>query len=57
MGSIVGVAALIFFAFHIYKKRRYMLVDLANKQSIFFLADKPSRDELAKFLQDMYSAR
>jgi hypothetical protein len=51
------VASLVLFGFHFYQKRRYFLVDLTTGKSIFFLADKPSREELERFIASMYEAR
>lgn len=52
-----GIASVIFFGFHFYKRRRYFLIDLANQQSIFFHANKPSQDELSKFVKSIYEWR
>lgn len=51
------VAAVIFYGFHVFKKRRYLLVDLSNGKSILFLADRPSSEELDNFIRAMYAAR
>ena len=51
------IATPILFAFHFAKRRRYLLVDLANDKSIFFLYNKPSKQALSNFLQAMQEAR
>lgn len=52
-----GVASVILFGFHFYKRRRYFLVDLKNDRSIFFIADRPSKDAVKEFIQSMYESR
>ena len=51
------IASLVFFGFHFYKRRRYLLIDLEDKKQIFFLQDKPSKQKLEKFLEEMYAAQ
>jgi len=52
-----GSAALALFGLHFYQKRRYLLVELNNKKQIFFIADKPSPEQLASFIKALYEAR
>lgn len=52
-----AIASVIFFGFHFYKKRKYLLLDLSDGKSIFFLADRPSQEEVGRFIQSMYEAR
>ncbi len=52
-----AVAAVLLFAFHLYSRRRYLLVGLTDGRSIFFLADRPSRERLLAFLHAMTEAR
>jgi hypothetical protein len=52
-----GIASVILFGFHFYKRRRYFLVDLNNERSIFFIADQPSKNALIDFVQAMYGSR
>ncbi len=52
-----GVASVVLFGFHFYKRRRYFLVDLNNDRSIFFIADQPSKNALKEFVQSMYESR
>ena len=51
------IAALILFAFHLAKRRRYLLLDLTDGKTLFFLRDKPSERELSDFLATMQSKR
>lgn len=52
-----AIASIVFFGFHFYRRRRYLLVDLTDQRSIFFLADKPSKEELTAFMMSMKEAR
>lgn len=52
-----AIASIILFCFHLYKRRRYFLIDLSDHKSIFFLANKPSKDELDGFIKSIYVAR
>ena len=52
-----GIASVIFFAFHFYKKRGYFLLDLNDGKSIFFLANRPSGEELTRFAKSVVEAR
>jgi hypothetical protein len=54
---ILAGVSLVFFALNFYQIRRYILVDLDNKKSIFFIADKPSSEQLASFIKSLYQAR
>jgi hypothetical protein len=54
---LLGVVSLVFFALNFYQKRRYFLVDLNDKKSIFFIADKPSSEQLTSFIKSLYEAR
>lgn len=51
------VFAAILFAFHVAKRRNYLLVDLANGKSLFFLAAKPSAEALDQFLAALQDTR
>lgn len=52
-----GIASVIFFGFHFYKRRRYFLLDLSDGKSVFFLANLPSKEELSGFMKSVYEAR
>jgi len=52
-----AIASFVFFGFHFYKKRQYLLLDLTDHTSIFFLANKPSKSDLSQFLKLTYDAR
>jgi len=54
---LFGSAALVFFCLHLYQKRRYFIVDLNNKKSILFIANKPSPEQLASFIKSLYEQR
>ena len=51
------IASLVFFGFHFYKRRHFLLIDLDDKTQIFFLHNSPSKEKLEKFLADMYAAQ
>jgi hypothetical protein len=51
------VATVILFGFHLAKRRRYVLLDLTDGKSIFFLRDKPSEQQLSSFLESVQSRR
>ena len=51
------IATPVLFAFHLAKRRRYLLVDLSDDRSLFFLRDRPSKERLADFLTAMQAAR
>jgi len=51
------IATAIFFAIHLVKRRRYLLLDLKNGRSIFFLHSRPSEKQLANFLEAIQAAR
>ncbi len=52
-----AVASVIFWGWHFYKRRKYFLLDLADKTSIFFLANNPSKESLQKFINSLYAMR
>lgn len=52
-----AIASIIFFGFHFYKKRKYFLLDLSDGKSVFFLANRPSNEELSQFMKSVYEAR
>jgi hypothetical protein len=52
-----AIASVIFFGFHFYKKRSYFLLDLSDGKSIFFLANRPSREVLGRFVKSVYESR
>lgn len=52
-----AIASIIFWGFHFAKRRRYLLVDLIDGQTIAFLADKPSKEKLQVFLEKMQSMK
>lgn len=51
------VASVIFFAFYLAMRRRYTLVDLDNGKALFFLYNKPSKEQLEQFLAAMYQVQ
>jgi cell wall assembly regulator SMI1 len=51
------IASLVFFGFHFYKRRNYLLVDLEDRTQMFFLKNAPSKEILEKFLEAMYAAQ
>ena len=51
------IATVILFGWHLARRRRYLLVDLANGNSLYFLRDKPSPQDLSKFLDALQSKR
>ncbi len=52
-----AIASVVFFGFHFYKRRRYFILDLSDRKSIFFLADKPSKEKLREFIKSLYDTR
>ncbi|MCX7852287.1 MAG: hypothetical protein N2383_05840 [Caldilineales bacterium] len=52
-----SVASIIFFGFHFYKRRKYLLLDLTDNTSIFFLANNPSKESLQDFISSLYAMR
>lgn len=52
-----AVASIIFFGFHLYKRRRYFILDLSDQTSIFFIANQPSKEILQNFIVSLYKAR
>lgn len=51
------IATPILFAFHFVKRRKYLLLDLANEKAIFFLDNRPSKAELDDFIAAIFMAR
>lgn len=59
---IAGIISLIYFGLFFYQRRRYFVVDLYNNnfqknKSIFFIAGKPSPEQLASFIKSLFEAR
>ena len=52
-----AIASAILFGFHLYKRRRYFLIDLNNDRSIFFIADQPSKEALEEFVRRMFESQ
>lgn len=52
-----AIAAAIFFAFYLWRRRRYILLSLSNGKSLYFLADNPSADAMVGFFKEMEEAR
>jgi hypothetical protein len=52
-----AVASIIFFGFHLYRRRRYFILDLSDKTSIFFLSNQPSKEILESFVTSLYGMR
>ena len=52
-----AIAAIIFFGFYFWRRRDYLLLDLTNGKSLFFLKDNPSAEALGRFLREMTEAR
>ena len=50
-------ATLIFFGFHFALRRKYTLLDLTNGKSLFFLNDRPSKEKLRAFLEEVISTK
>jgi hypothetical protein len=55
-GLLGGTTVLIVGVFF-YQRRSYLLIDLKNKQALVFLADRPSPEQLARFVEAIYQAR
>ena len=51
------IATVILLGFHFARRRRYLLVDLANGNSLYFLRDQPSPEKLVDFLEAMQAKR
>ena len=51
------IASIILWGFHFFKRRRYFLVDMHNKQSIFFIVNRPSKEALSRFIKELYATR
>lgn len=52
-----AIAAVIFFGFYLWRRRNYLLLGLANGNSLFFLKNNPSGEQLLAFLKEMEEAR
>ncbi len=51
------LASVIFFGFHVARRRRYTLISLDNEHALFFLRDKPNKAEFERFLTLMYDVQ
>lgn len=51
------LASIVLFAFHWARRKEYLLVDLTNDKSLFFLQGRPSTGKLERFLEEMYKRR
>ena len=54
---LFALASIMFFGLHLFQKRRYFVVDLVNKHSLLFIANKPTPEQLADFIKSLYQAR
>lgn len=57
LGTALAIAAVIFFGFYLWRRRNYLLLGLANGNSLFFLKNNPSGEQLLAFLKEMEEAR
>lgn len=52
-----AVASVVFFGFHFFKRRKYFILDLSDRKSVFFLANQPSKEKLQDFVKSLYEKR
>ncbi len=52
-----AIASIIFWGFHFARRRRYLIVDLIDGDTILFLADNPSKEKLQAFLESMQTMK
>lgn len=52
-----AIAAVIFFGFYLWRRRRYVILSLSTGKSLYFLANNPSADAMLGFFKEMEEAR